>query len=292
MCCEKAKEFHAVVARKTGMTTPTPFKASRGWAQAFFKRHNFKHKKMKGEQLSADTSAAEAYPAILKEIIQEGGYTRDQIFNADETALYWKMMPNSTYISKQTKHARGIKPLRNRLTLLLGCNASGSCKLKPLVLHTAQNPRPYKNIPSDRRGVHWRSNKKAWMTATIMNDWFDTMFVPEVRALCKKSNIDFKCILLLDNASSHSAFLVDRHPNVKVVFLPPRTTSLIQPLDQEIIAALKAIYFRRTFLKMEETTSELTTEEFVDLAEDNEDVAVAGTEITLNINKFKFMIIM
>lgn len=37
------------------------------------------------------------------------------------------------------------------------------------------------------------------------------------------------------------------HPNVKVVFLLPNTTSLIRLLDQGIIATFKINYIKRTF---------------------------------------------
>jgi hypothetical protein len=52
-------------------------------------------------------------------------------------------------------------------------------------------------------------------------------------------------LLLVDNASGHPKDL--HHLNVKVIFLPSNTTSLIQPIDQGIIATFKANYIRRTF---------------------------------------------
>lgn len=39
----------------------------------------------------------------------------------------------------------------------------------------------------------------------------------------------------------------DMHPDVKVVYLPPNTTELIQPIDQVAVAAFKAYYLRQTF---------------------------------------------
>jgi hypothetical protein len=50
-------------------------------------------------------------------------------------------------------------------------------------------------------------------------------FIPEVESYLKKINLDFKVLLLLDNAPGHPKNL--NHPNVRVIFLPPNTTSLI-----------------------------------------------------------------
>lgn len=158
MCSMIAKELQLTTARRTGVQ-PGPFRPSKGWTRDVFKRHGFVRKKISGEQLSADRIAAQEYPKILQRMVQEEGYTRSQIFNVNETALYWKKIPSSTYVSKETKRAPGMKPFKNRVSLLLGCNASGTCKLKPLLLHTAQNPRVYKNVGTDERGVFWRANK-------------------------------------------------------------------------------------------------------------------------------------
>lgn len=88
------------------------------------------------------------------------------------------------------------------------------------------------------------ANKKAWMTAFLFKEWFLNCFVPEVREYLRCKKLDFKVLLIVDNAPSH---LVIEHPNIKVMFLPPNTTSLIQPLDQWIIAAFKAYYIKHSF---------------------------------------------
>ena len=84
---------------------------------------------MKGEAASADANAAHEYPNILKRIIERGGYFPEQVFNVNETGLYWKRMPERTYISRNEKSASGYKVSKERLTLLLGANAAGDCKL-------------------------------------------------------------------------------------------------------------------------------------------------------------------
>lgn len=53
--------------------------------------------------------------------------------------------------------------------------------------------------------------------------------------------------MILDNAPGHPPHLGESHPNIKVVYLPPNTTSILQPMDQGGIANFKAHYLRITF---------------------------------------------
>ncbi|GFV30813.1 uncharacterized protein TNCV_1623391 [Trichonephila clavipes] len=66
------------------------FSASTGWLTGFLKRHSFHNLKIKGEVASADEEAARKYPEKLAKIIKDGEYCAHQVFNADETGLFWK----------------------------------------------------------------------------------------------------------------------------------------------------------------------------------------------------------
>ena len=123
------------------------FNASHGWFHQFKARANNLHNvKVSGEAASADTVAAREFPETLREIINEGAYLPEQVFNVDETGLYWKRMPDRSYISKEEKLMPGYNAAKDRLTLLFGGNASGEVKLKPLLVHHSENPRALKNI--------------------------------------------------------------------------------------------------------------------------------------------------
>ncbi|GFW92011.1 tigger transposable element-derived protein 1 [Trichonephila clavipes] len=67
--------------------------------------------------------------------------------NYDETGLFWKRMPNRTYIMKDEKSVTGHKPMKDRMTLLLGANVSRDMKLKPLLVYHSENSRAFKKIP-------------------------------------------------------------------------------------------------------------------------------------------------
>lgn len=238
---------HRLGESSTSMDGPQTFTASHGWFSRFKNRANLHNVKVVGEAASADEEAARTFPPKLAALIEEENYSPEQVFNVDETGLFWKRMPDRTYISREEKTSSGFKAAKDRLTLLLGSNAAGNCRIKPLLVYHAENPRAFKRVVKTSLPVIWKSNTKAWVTRQIFQDWFVECFIPEVKAFCEKREIPFHILLLLDNAPGHPEFLDDLHADVRVMYLPPNTTAILQPMDQGVIATFKKYYLRRTF---------------------------------------------
>lgn len=77
--------------------------------------------------------------------------TNDQLYNADETGLFYKLLPDKTYVAACEKTAPGTKLKKERITALLCANADGSNKITPLVIGKAKKSRCFKgfNNPLD-----------------------------------------------------------------------------------------------------------------------------------------------
>lgn len=246
----KAKSLYDdLKAKEGGCSKEEQFTASRGWFQRFKIRYNFHNIKVTGESASSDTTAAEKFVPQFEKLVEE--YSPKQVFNVDETGIFWKRMPARTYISQEEKHAPGFKAAKDRVTLLVGGNASGDYKMKPLLVHRSANPRALKGYSKAHLPVIYTSNKKAWITSALFTQWLSVHAIPEWREYCAKQNLEFKILLVIDNAPAHPSNINDLgNKNIKVVFLPPNTTALLQPMDQGAIAAFKAYYLRHTFSQL------------------------------------------
>jgi hypothetical protein len=137
------------------------------WSERFKRCHGFHDLKLAGEAEAADFVAAEKYPELLQPTTEEHGHLSQQVFNLDETGLFWKRMQSRTFVAVQEKVSPGFKASKYRCTILIGGNASGDYKIKPLMAYHSENPRALKGYSKEGLPIVWRSNKNDWITASL-----------------------------------------------------------------------------------------------------------------------------
>lgn len=245
---EKAKFFYEEIENKQD------FHASDGWLKNFKSRFGIRLLQISGERLSADESEIPDFILKLDTKINEMGLTPDQVYNADETGLNWRQLPTSTYVTSEEASAPGRKMRKERLTLMPCTNASGSHKLKLMVVGKAKKPRPFKNLKVEDLPVVYKAQSRAWVSREVFKDWYSNNFVPSVKEFLKKNNCPQKALLLLDNAPGHpleeeeEMKVKTKDGSIEIMFLPKNTTALIQPLDQNVIKTLKMHYKKRLLM--------------------------------------------
>ncbi|XP_035210630.1 tigger transposable element-derived protein 1-like [Stegodyphus dumicola] len=183
--CHKAKRIYDdlkknVPGSSSNQDNEEEFKDSRGWFFRFKKRCGIHSVTMHGEAGSADKKEAEKFSINFQKCIKDEGYCPQQVFNADETGLFWKRMPSRTFITKEEKKLPGHKAMKYRLTLMFSSNASGDLKIKPLLVYHSENPRIFKknNVIKSKLPVHWKSNQKALVTQVIFNGFWKPLLLP------------------------------------------------------------------------------------------------------------------
>ena len=158
------------------------------------------------------------------------GYEPRNVYNGDETCLFFRVLPSKT-LTLGCDKCTGGKLSKERLTLFICSNMTGEIE-KPVVIGKSACPRPFRHLDRNSFPVNWRSNKKAWMTSAIMEEWI-LSFNERMKSQSRK------VILFLDNATCHPRIDLS---NVKLAYFPPNTTSVTQPIDQGIIYTLKSFY--------------------------------------------------
>ena len=174
MLREKAKNF--------GKIMNLNFDPSSSWVTRWRERNLIVFKRKHGEKQDHDSEAAENWIASVWPKVHER-YSASEIYNCDETGLYFRALPEETLCFKNDKLS-GSKKSKERLTVLLTANMDGSDKLRPFVIGKSANPRCFRGIK--KLSVTYKSNKNSWMTATLFQEWLE-WFNDRLRKQRKKS---------------------------------------------------------------------------------------------------------
>ena len=231
------KEEAMLIKERLNKDELDEFTASNGWLETFKQTYGLRETRITGEVDDIPKMTIQSWIERLPELTS--GYELRNIWNMDELGLFFKGLSEKGLIEK-SRRCKGGKKSKQRLTAAFFVASDGSKISEPVVIWKSKSPRCFKNIQDKSRPsmVHYFSKEKAWMRTEIMED--------VLRLLDREVQLERrKIILFLDNAPCHPETLQNNFKNIKLIFLPKCTTSLLQPLDAGIIRAFKCKYRKR-----------------------------------------------
>jgi len=208
------------------------------WLEGFKWRNDLRALRINGERASLPFNIDELMCPI-RTLIDEKGLGPANIYNWDETGLFYRSLPQYTLAGRGDSGA-GAKADKSRFTLMVCTNGDGS-DTTVILIGKSKTPRGTSKQFWDSHGVRYFANSKAWMTGEIFNTLLEEF----------EQRLTSPTILLIDNFAGHHVsedFISRPFTHLIPVFLPPNTTASTQPLDAGIIAMLK-IKFRTLLLE-------------------------------------------
>jgi hypothetical protein len=140
------------------------------------------------------------WPENVKPIVTQ--YALKDIFNTDETALFYNAQLKRIRKLKEQNCQEGNR-YKERVTVLLCCNADGSKKLHPLIVGKFKKPHCLKWLkyyPCD-----YKSSKNVWVTGRLFRQWLVSF---KRKMACQIRNV----LLLMDHCVAHyNKGLIQKH---------------------------------------------------------------------------------
>ena len=188
-------------------------------------------------------------PELLKDTVPE------LIYNVDETGFSRRCSATKLRAvlctdSQPEKAVYVQKPDENTLTLLACVSLAGK-HLRPYVIV------PTKSInkeilsfvrPSKECRLVFHPN--GFSTHAVFFDWFKEVLLPKIQSQRERMKCpDKKAVLIFDGFAGHESKELDAlaaENRILLIKIPPHSSHLTQPLDQQIFQTLKAAYRRET----------------------------------------------
>ena len=157
-------------------------------------------------------------------------------------------MPSRTFIAREQKAMPGFKISKDRLNLLLVSDATGDCKLKPMLIYPVENPRDLKNNSKPTLPVLSQWNNKSWTTAHLFTIRFTKYFKPTV-GICLEKKDSFQNITDHRRCTWSTKSFEDDVQQINIVFLLANTTIILQHMDKGVISTFTSYYLKNIFCK-------------------------------------------
>jgi 4-hydroxybenzoate polyprenyltransferase len=165
-------------------------------------------------------------------------------YNMDEAGIMEGLGENGLVVGSAEKRSVQKKfPGSRAWTSFLECISATGVPLPPLVMFKGKSVQQ-QWFPEDLtpfEGWEFTATDNGWTTDKTAVEWLEKIFIP----LTQPSRPQEKRLLILDGHGSHETtdfmYLCFQH-NIHLLYLPPHTSHVLQPLDLSVFSPLKHSY--------------------------------------------------
>ncbi|KAK6225250.1 transposase [Colletotrichum tabaci] len=241
---QQVKLFAERILHAMGDTQPI----GRGWMQAFIRR-NPSVKVQRSRPIDSRRVNGASTEVIrdwfkhlaMPEIISIKPANR---YNMDETGILEGQGSNGLVLGmSETKSVRKKQPGSRAWVSIIECISALGHRLHPLIIYKGMTVQQ-QWFPLDLgpyEGWQFTATENGWTTDATAVEWLQKVFIPQTVPQGKEE----VRLLILDGHGSHTTtdfMWLCYINNIHLLFLPPHTSHVLQPLDQSVFGPLKAAY--------------------------------------------------
>jgi DDE superfamily endonuclease/Tc5 transposase DNA-binding domain len=237
------REMAGQISRFSGGPTTVGNK----WLPRFFTRHPDIHSKL-GKSIDAlriqATSPVDlhAWYSLFRRVLTEYKVAAENVWNMDESGLAIGCYTHQKVIGSSSSSRIYKKAPQNRewVSIVETVSAAGQY-IRCLIIFKGKNIQSswfrHNQVPD----WQYTCSENGWTSNNIGIQWLKEIFLPETLPKIAGANR----ILLLDNHGSHitTEFMwICYQNNIRLVYLPPHSSHVLQPLDLSIFSQIKRSY--------------------------------------------------
>lgn len=242
---QRVRDMATLLAKAHGDEKPIGV----NWIQGF-KRRNPEVKTMIGRKIDktrrdgASIEALNEFFKVFEAAKSEYNVTTANTWNFDEVGTAVGAATNSRVMASSSKKRTHVKETGDREWVsTIECVSATGCRIKPLIIFKGASVQVQWFPAEDTPDWFYTHSENGWTSNQLGVDWLQRIFIPQTTP----SDPTAYRILICDGHGSHATieFMHVAYCNrIRLIFLPPHTSHVLQPLDLAIFGAMKSSYRR------------------------------------------------
>ncbi|KAL4480960.1 hypothetical protein ABPG72_014428 [Tetrahymena utriculariae] len=238
-----SRKYLKAIAKIKATDLGLDLKVSDGYLQKFLKRNKFKYKKINTTmRIFAEQQKVDDFIKDLKQKIESQVYDLDHVINFDESSLQKEYSSNYTITVEKEKHVRSKVDGNPKVNYSIGLSISFSgIKLSQSIIWPSVGKKQvFDKKKPDNIQIYYRK-KGSYFDVEKFQEWIHSILVAHSKSL----NIDKRGLLIIDNFSGHKYPSLEQDLDTiryDLLYFPPNSTYLLQPLDLKIMKYYKQYY--------------------------------------------------